>query len=465
MQSLSFAARGFILGMAMLCGSAHAATDIVGEVSMFGKGAVPLDGPWKFRLGDNSAWADPGFDDSEWETVELTPPPGAHDDDVGLSGYVPGWGARGHARKSGFGWYRLHLRVANSTSESLVLAGPPAVDSSYQVFWNGALLGQDGDFHNTPPKVVSIQPHFFPITQRTTGAEQAQDIVVAVRIWMAPWDLGDAQGGGMRIAPTLGTASGIKEVYTSQWIETLRGYIVEVIEACGFAFFCFSFWLLGRIEHTTRYNWLCAALLLTGLYRLNQAVFAWTQFESVPMFEIVSLGLLYPLSLSAWTVGWSRLLYIRNVYWARAFTVVTILYLGLSLTQHWYAGSMPLLRSSTTLHIAVTSVRLFYLVSTCWLLYLLIRSKCRSRALLCVLVVLASVGQFAPELSAIGVPGIWFPFDTGVSRAQFAYALFFICAAVALWGEFLHIAERKATRIESLDGGDAVAIPMKGRAL
>jgi hypothetical protein len=124
-----------------------------------------------------------------------------------------------------------------------------------------------------------------------------------------------------------------------------------------------------------------------------------------------------------------------------------------------------LLRSSTTLHIAVTSVRLFYLVSTCWLLYLLIRSKCRSSALLCVLVVLASMGQFAPELSAIGVPGIWFPFDTGVSRAQFAYALFFICAAVALWGEFLHIAERKATRIESLDGGDAVAIPMKGRAL
>ena len=465
MYLLSFAARGFILGTALLCGSAHALTGIVDETATLGKAAIPLNGPWRFRLGDNPAWADPRFDDSEWETVELTPPPGAHDDDVGLSGYVPGWGARGHAGQSGYGWYRLHLRLANSTNDSLALAGPPAADSSYQVFWNGSLLGQDGDFHNTPPKVVSIQPHLFPITQGRTGGEQAQDIVLAVRVWMAPWDLGDAQGGGMRIAPTLGTASGIKGVYTSQWIETLRGYIVEVIEACGFAFFCFSVWLLGRIEHTTRYNWLCAAFLLTGAYRLNQAVFAWTQFESVPMFEIVSLGLLYPLSLSAWTVGWSRLLYIRNVYWARAFTVVTILYLGLSLTQHWYAGSMPLLRSSTTLHIAVTSVRLFYLVSTCWLLYLLIRSKCRSRALLCVLVVLASVGQFAPELSAIGVPGIWFPFDTGVSRAQFAYALFFICAAVALWGEFLHIAERKATRIESLDGGDAVAIPMKGRAL
>jgi hypothetical protein len=465
MSRLSFAARGFILGMVLLCGSAYAMTGVVSETTTLGKAAVSLNGPWRFRLGDNPAWADPRLDDSEWETVELTPPPGAHDDDVGLSGYVPGWGARGHAGQSGFGWYRLHLRVANSTSDSIALVGPPAVDSSYQVFWNGSLLGQDGDFHNTPPKVVSIRPHLFPITQGMSGGEQAQDIVLAVRVWMAPWDLGDAQGGGMRIAPTLGTASGIKGVYTSQWIETLRGYVVEVIEACGFAFFCFSVWLLGRIEQTTRYNWLGAALLLTGAYRLNQAVFAWTQFESIPMFEIVSLGLLYPLSLSAWTVGWVRLLNIRNVHWARAFNVVTILYVVLSLAQHWFVGNIPLLRSSTTLHIAVTSVRLFYLVSTCWLIYLLIRLKCRSRALLGALIVLVSIGQFAPELSSIGVRGIWFPFDTGVSRAQFAYALFFICAAVALWREFLHIAERKRTGIESLDGGDAVTIPMKGRAL
>lgn len=81
------------------------------------------------------------------------------------------------------------------------------------------------------------------------------------------------------------------------------------------------------------------------------------------------------------------------------------------------------------------------------------------------LIVLISVGQFAPELSAIGVRGIWSPFDTGVSRAQFAYALFFICEAAALWREFLHIAERKGTIIESLDGGDGVTLPMKGRAL
>ena len=29
-----------------------------------GKGMFPLDGPWQFQIGDNPAWAAPGFDDS-----------------------------------------------------------------------------------------------------------------------------------------------------------------------------------------------------------------------------------------------------------------------------------------------------------------------------------------------------------------------------------------------------------------
>src|SRR5579864_5221744 len=61
-----------------------------------GHSVLPLDGPWRFHTGDDPRWVDPGFDDSSWETLDLTPPPGAHDDDVGLTGFVPGWGAHGH---------------------------------------------------------------------------------------------------------------------------------------------------------------------------------------------------------------------------------------------------------------------------------------------------------------------------------------------------------------------------------
>ena len=46
--------------------------------------AVILNGPWKFKTGDNLQWAGPGFNDSVWETVDLTAPSGPHDGDVGL---------------------------------------------------------------------------------------------------------------------------------------------------------------------------------------------------------------------------------------------------------------------------------------------------------------------------------------------------------------------------------------------
>ena len=64
-----------------------------------GQSAVPLYGPWKFTIGDSPIdpktgqplWAEPDFDDSKWETVDLTPKNGAGDPISGQSGYVPGW--------------------------------------------------------------------------------------------------------------------------------------------------------------------------------------------------------------------------------------------------------------------------------------------------------------------------------------------------------------------------------------
>ena len=52
-----------------------------------GQSVVPLYGPWKFSVGDSPLdpatgaplWAQSGFDDSEWETVDLTPKSGVFD--------------------------------------------------------------------------------------------------------------------------------------------------------------------------------------------------------------------------------------------------------------------------------------------------------------------------------------------------------------------------------------------------
>src|SRR6516225_5948825 len=142
---------------------------------VLGRSVVHLTGPWKFHTGDDSRWADPNFEDAGWESVDLTAPPGAHDDDVGLTGYVPGWGSRGHRGYSGYAWYRMRVAVTAHDVQDFALAGPPAVDSAYQVFVNGRLLGSAGKFSGSEPTVFSIQPRVLTVQRWPAIAEGPSD--------------------------------------------------------------------------------------------------------------------------------------------------------------------------------------------------------------------------------------------------------------------------------------------------
>jgi hypothetical protein len=53
-------------------------------IAHLGTVIVPLNGPWRFHMGDNPHWADAGFGASSWERMDLTHKHGAHNDDVGL---------------------------------------------------------------------------------------------------------------------------------------------------------------------------------------------------------------------------------------------------------------------------------------------------------------------------------------------------------------------------------------------
>jgi hypothetical protein len=105
-----------------------------------GQSAVHLYAPWKFSVGDSPLdpathqplWAEPAFDDSHWEDVDLTPKEGATDPITGLSGYVPGWTARGHAGYWGYAWYRIRVHVEAQPGQRLALAGPYNVDDVKQ---------------------------------------------------------------------------------------------------------------------------------------------------------------------------------------------------------------------------------------------------------------------------------------------------------------------------------------------
>jgi hypothetical protein len=215
------------------------ADNSVAQVTL-GQSAVPLYGPWKFTVGDSPIdsktgkplWAEPEFDDSKWETVDLTPKDRTIDPNTGQSGYVPGWTAKGHPSYSGYAWYRIQVRVQVRTQpgrgEELALAGPADVDDGYQFFDNGELRGHFGDFTGTSPVVYATRPMLFPLaTANSREAIPVQDVtghnapnalglveqthvqahVLAFRLWMEPiTPVLQSDTGGLHTAPVLGEA-------------------------------------------------------------------------------------------------------------------------------------------------------------------------------------------------------------------------------------------------------------------
>jgi hypothetical protein len=429
--------------------SVHSVAVTVPVPITLGQSVVNLNGPWKFHTGDGTTWADPNFDDSAWESVDLTAPPGAHDDDVGLTGYVPGWGARGHRGYSGYAWYRLRVAVSAPAEEELALSGPPAVDSAYQVFVNGQLLGGSGRFSRQTPTVFSIQPRVFAIPRSLVAEEQAGSALIAFRIWMGPWDLGDPSSGGIHIAPALGESSSINARYQMQWLQTVRGYIVEVVEAGAFVLLAVMACTLAAFEPSkSGHRWLCAALVLTALYRANQAIFFWGQFETVHAAEMISIVLLVPLCLATWTMAWHGWLRVRDTEWMPvAVGILTLLYITAQfLTGSWFHAmlSHPVVAIS---EFVATWTRVLFVVLTGLIAYQAVRQQGREAWLAFHGVVLISIGLFAPELSVLGIRGIWFPYGTGVSRTQFAYAAFDVVLFSLLLRRFLDFAQRQRTLV------------------
>ena len=384
------------------------------------KNVMPLDGPWKFIAGDDLQYALPNYDDSGWETIDLTAPLGAHDDDVGLSGFVPGWAAKGHPNYSGYAWYRLTVPLDGITGNDLALAAPPAVDDVYQLFVNGSLLGSAGDFSGTVPIIYSIQPRMFLLPQ---NVKNEKNITIAFRVWMGSASRGP-DAGGIHIAPALGEKTQIEKKYRFQWEQTIKGYIVEVVLPIMFILLAITIFFIDRSSEPTRSSkWFITALVLLGLVRLNQAVYFWFQIESSRQAVILGTAILRPLMLGSWLMAWWEWFDLQRPKWIpKIIAVLALLYLAIQLLGiSWVTNSLLHEHYSTI----VDLLRLGLLALMLFIIYQGIRKNGTRDLLVLLALILLTIGLFPQEVSQLQViPGIWFPYGVGVSRGQFAYAAF-----------------------------------------
>ena len=168
-----------------------------------GEGPVALSRPWQFQTGDDLKWADPQFNDSNWQRFSA-------------SGT---WATQGHFKYTGYAWYRLHVQFQpESVQPANVALLITRVDDAYELYWNGVLVARNGKLPPNPrwPE-FSQAPQIF-------GLGPVRQGVLALRVWKAPL-LSEDSGlrGGFEAPPLAGTPYAIamqKALLDYQWLRS-----------------------------------------------------------------------------------------------------------------------------------------------------------------------------------------------------------------------------------------------------
>jgi len=186
-----------------------------------GDRAVPIAGPWRFTTGDATGYAEPGFDDTAWETMP-----------------VPSqWEQAGHAGYDGVAWYRTRFTMPRLPIEVRMAGAPPTLelgklDDDDETYINGVRVGSTRGWSSyrryaVPPEVLrwgeenvlavritdhggpggfwSVRRDQPPATWITAGAERWWTVA------LINWD--DAAHDVMLSGATLGLPAGSYDVY------------------------------------------------------------------------------------------------------------------------------------------------------------------------------------------------------------------------------------------------------------
>ena len=111
---------------------------------------IDLNVPWKFKPGDNLAWAAPTLDEKGWDSI------------------LPSqwWEEQGHQKLNGFAWYRIKVIIPSSLKKDALVKDSlqfllGKIDDCDQVFLNGELAGENS---KTIPGKVIPDDHFTKIS-------------------------------------------------------------------------------------------------------------------------------------------------------------------------------------------------------------------------------------------------------------------------------------------------------------
>ena len=135
---------------------------------------VTLEGDWKFNIGDDPTWASKSYDDSTWDYIT-----------------VPGnWQDQGYHQYLGYAWYRTKVFIPRIDESDNIYLYIDAIDDVSEVYINGILIGQTGNFLQTTRLHIIFRFLFHPQSLINYDGENT----LAIRVYNDQMDGGIVSG-------------------------------------------------------------------------------------------------------------------------------------------------------------------------------------------------------------------------------------------------------------------------------
>jgi hypothetical protein len=418
-----------------------------------GNSVVVLTGPWKFHPGDDARWARPELDDSLWDTMDLTPPEGSYDPITGASGFTPGWTSHGYPKLIGYAWYRIHVNVQNDTGSAnpqpLALTMPLNFDDAYQVFANGQLIGEFGDFRKADAVFYNSQPRRFELPKDVHSGP----IVIAIRFWMdSSTPLTNPDVGGLHGPPMLGQISSIDAMLRLEWDSVNRTQVGNVLSIMTMVMATILALVLFRLDRSDpAYFWLAMASLVDMFTRLSVVTGYYTMILPMATEGFMTDVLFQSLGLALWALFWGYwfgLPRFRRTAWLTiALACLSSLCIAL-LRPPLYGSVIPVQASHWLLPLTLV-MKLALGTVLLWIAYRGIRTK-RGEGLLALPPILLLIcWEYQQELTIIHVPTILRLFGTTTSVGPIAVFLMLTIVSVLMMRRFIRSQrERELWRME-----------------
>ena len=407
---------------------------------LLGSSAVDLFGPWHFQMGDDLAWAQPGFDDAGWERVSLRSPDDVPSPELGHSLPIPGWTALGHPKTAGYAWYRLRLQV-EGTTKRLAIKMPDDLDDAYQLFVNGEMVGEFGRFDTHRVKAYTTQPRGFKLPNSIRNGP----MVIAIRVWMdSETRFVAPDAGGLHGPPMLGLDSTIATAVRMDWENTAHrlgtGLLEDLVLLLALIVAVVHFWL---DRDDSAYLWLGLVSLATLLGNVILQASNYTTTFSQTETAVARDVFLAPLRIALWVLFWAAWFRLGPPRWMQraVWTLAGVLIVGTAMMRPPLLGQAVPVSAATALVPLLLVTKLGLAVLLLWITFKGISEDRAEGWLTLPAILLAILANYQNELHLMHISVLFSPYHYRLSLGQISTMISLLLITVMASRRFL-LAER-----------------------